>query len=469
MRSDGSEFPVELAITRVHAEGEPFFAGFIRDITDRKRVEDQLRRAEEGQRFLAEASEALSESLAYEDTLAKVARLAVPRLADWCAVSIKEQDGTVNDLAVTHVDPRKVDLAKELRLRYPPDPSAPSGVHEVIRTGEPQLFREISPSMVEGTARDDEHKRLLRELQLRSAIIAPMLVRGRTLGAITFIFAESGRRYDEHDLELAQDLARRAALAVENARLFEERSYVAQTLQQSLLPHKLPSVPGVELSSLYKPAGEMFDVGGDFYDVFPSSARSWAFVIGDVCGKGPDAAAVTGLARHTIRAAAAVERKPSRILSALNDAVMQQRSDHTFCTVSYVRLQPRADRADLAVCCGGHPLPLVLRSDGTVEACGTEGTLLGIFPDPLLVDRPASLRPGDALILYTDGLTDRQSAGGRVGAEGLVELVASCAGQDAAGIAATIDRAVSDEAESPQDDVAVLVVRLSDNHRVEGE
>jgi PAS domain S-box-containing protein len=461
MRSDGSEFPAELSIIRVNVPEAPFFAGFVRDISERKRLEERIRWAEENQRFLAEASSVLAESLDYHQTLKAVAQLAVPRLADWCGISIREDDGTVNQLAVAHVDPDKVELAKSLAERYPPDPDSPYGVPAVLRTGKSQLIREIPESMLEAAAQDEEHLGLLRDLNLRSGMVVPLVARGKAVGAISFVSAESGRLYDESDLELAEDLARRAAMAVDNAKLFEERSYVARTLQQSLLPPKLPSVPGVELSSLYRPAGEAFEVGGDFYDVFPCSANTWAVLIGDVCGKGPDAASVTGLARHTIRAAAAEENQPSRILRSLNDAVLQQRTDHTFCTVAYVRVKPAPEVATLNVCCAGHPLPMILRADGAVEAVGAEGTLLGIFPDPELSDRAGRLGPGDALVLYTDGLTDQPSPEGRLGRKGIEEVLSSAVGLDAASISASLERAVMNgSGQTLQDDVALLVLRV---------
>jgi PAS domain S-box-containing protein len=461
MRSDGSEFPVELAVVRVNVPGSPFFAGFVRDISKRKRLEERLQWAEESQRFLAEASSVLARSLESHETLKMVTQLAVPRLADWCSVSIKEDDETVTQLAVAHVDPYKVELAKAVADQYPPDPESPYGVHEVLRTGKSQLVREIPESMLEAAAHDEMHLRMLQALDLKSGMTVPMVARGKTIGAISFVSAESGHLYDESDLKLAEDLARRAAMAVDNARLFEERSYVARTLQQSLLPPKLPSVPGVELSSLYKAAGEAFEVGGDFYDVFASGANTWAVVIGDVCGKGPDAASVTGLARHTIRAAAVEENRPSRILQMLNDAVLQQRSDYTFCTVAYVRVKQSREGAALNVCCAGHPLPMILRADGGVEACGAEGTLLGIFPDPDLADRPATLHPGDALVLYTDGLTDQPGPEGRIGRQGLEEVLSSSAGQDAAGISKSLERAIMNGNGQPlQDDVALVVLRV---------
>jgi PAS domain S-box-containing protein len=189
--------------------------GTQRDVTGQKR-------AEEAQRFLAEASDVLSSSLDYRETLSNVARLAVPTLADWCGVDVLEENGSVERLAVEHPDPRKVDLAYKLQERYPPDPDAPRGLHQVLRTGEPDMMSEIPEGFLEAAAVDAEHREMLRELGLRSYLVVPLVARGRTLGAISLVAAESGRRYGETDLALAQELARRAALAVDNARLYEE-------------------------------------------------------------------------------------------------------------------------------------------------------------------------------------------------------------------------------------------------------
>jgi PAS domain S-box-containing protein len=176
----------------------------------------------EALRFLSRASTILSSSLDYRETLASVARLAVPRLADWCVVDVVEEDGSLQQLAAEHEDPEKVALARILQERYPADPEAPYGVHQVVRTGEPELVPEIPESSLDDVARDEEHRALLRELGLRSYMVVPLVARGRMLGAISLVAAESGRRYGEEDLELAEDLARRAALAVDNARLYEE-------------------------------------------------------------------------------------------------------------------------------------------------------------------------------------------------------------------------------------------------------
>ena len=188
---------------------------YFRDVTAQ-------RRAEEAQRFLAEASAVLSSSLDYRETLASVARLAVPKLADWCAVDILEEDGNPKRLAVEHPDPEKVRLAYEVERRYPPDPASQGGLYQVLRTGEPELMAEIPEELLEQAARDEWHREVLEELALRSYMVVPLVARDRTLGAISFISAESGRRYGETDLRLAEELARRAALAVDNARLYEE-------------------------------------------------------------------------------------------------------------------------------------------------------------------------------------------------------------------------------------------------------
>lgn len=216
-RKDGTLFWNELSVSPVFDERGRLirFVGVQDDITER-------RRAEEEQRLLAETGSVLSSSLDYRTTLAGVARLAVPGFADWCAIDVTEEDGSLNRLAVAHEDPEKIALAHELQRRYPPDPDAPGGSRQVLRTGQPVFYPEILDEMLVAGARDEEHARLLREIGFTSAIIVPLVARGRTLGVITLVSAESGRRYEAADLELAEELARRAALAVDNAGLFEE-------------------------------------------------------------------------------------------------------------------------------------------------------------------------------------------------------------------------------------------------------
>jgi serine phosphatase RsbU (regulator of sigma subunit) len=276
------------------------------------------------------------------------------------------------------------------------------------------------------------------------------------------VYAESGRRYGPEDLALAEDLAARAALAINNADLYRERDHIARTLQQSLLPPELPRIQHVEVAARYEAAGAGNEVGGDFYDVFETSDGNWVALIGDVCGKGPEAAAVTGLARHTVRAAAMREHTPSRVLEVLNEALLEQRGDQVFCTVAFLRLHPTPSGTRITVCVGGHPLPLVLRGDGSVETVGRPGTLVGIFPDPEFHDQAVDLAPGDAVVLFTDGVTEEHGTGGVFGRDRLSEVLRRSVGMSANGLAEAIQQAVTGFRPEPlRDDVAILVVKAA--------
>jgi phosphoserine phosphatase RsbU/P len=212
----------------------------------------------------------------------------------------------------------------------------------------------------------------------------------------------------------------------------------------------------------YRSAVAGGDIGGDFYDLFQTGRDTWAIVLGDVCGKGTEAAVVTGLARHTLRAATVHESEPSKILWLLNEAILRSDEDERFCTVVYARLELVGDGARLVLACGGHPLPVVLRAGGQVESVGVPGTLIGSLPDPDLADDEVELRPGDAVVLWTDGVTEATGPEGFFGADRLRALVESCAGLDADTIAGRIEEAVLDfEQGEPRDDVAVLVLRVA--------
>jgi PAS domain S-box-containing protein len=227
---DGDERWADVRATPIFGDdGQVRFAVNVwHDITEQKRIEI-------GQRYLAEASEALASSLDIEKTLQTVANLAVPHLADWCAVHLMGADQTVSQLAIAHVDPERIEWARALQERYPSDPESPYGVMQAIRSGKPTMMPEIPDDMLVTVARDAEHLRLLRHVGLKSAIIAPMLARGRGVGAITFVTAESGRRYLESDLRLAESLAYRAALAVDNARLYEAEHRLRAAAEEARL------------------------------------------------------------------------------------------------------------------------------------------------------------------------------------------------------------------------------------------
>jgi PAS domain S-box-containing protein len=429
----------------------------IEDITTHKR-------AELAQRFLARSAEVLASSLDPDQLLVEIANLAVPELADWCSVEVATDSGLLERKALAHVNPAVRQRALDLARRYPPDPNAPQGVYQVVRTGQPELYPDIPDEMLRTAAVDEEHYNEMVAIGMRSAIVVPMTTRGRTLGALTWVTGRSGRRFDEQDVELAQELARRCATAIDNARVYSDRAYIARTLQQSLLPVELPDIPGIETAARFRPTGEGNEVGGDFYDLFETGNRGWTVVMGDVCGKGPDAAAVTALARYTLRAAAMRERVPSRSLAVLNEALLRQRDDRRFCTVAYAYIEQLDHGARVGLSTGGHPLPLLLRADGTVEQVGRPGTLLGIVPDPDLEDHTVMLEPGDALVFYTDGVIEqRASSNGVLDERRLSELVATCTGRDPDAIASRIEEAaVLSQNGRPRDDIAVLVLRVAE-------
>jgi serine phosphatase RsbU (regulator of sigma subunit) len=411
--------------------------------------------------FLAEANDLLSSSLDLDRTLGAVARLAVPGLADWCAIHTFNPDGTELRVEVAHADPEMMEEVRDLAQRYPPDlADRTSPLTRVLSTGQPVFIPRVTDELLRGAARDEEHLRRIRALGLRSAIIVPLQARGRVVGAMTMATAGSRRRYRRADVAFMEQLARSAATAMENARLYRESTAVAQTLQRSLLPADLPDIPGVEVAARYRAATEGTLVGGDFYDLFETGRGDWVTVVGDVCGKGAEAAALTGLVRHTIRAVSVREQSPSRVLRQVNRQILRGRVDR-FCTAMVGRIRPNEERVRFTVSCAGHPAPLVYRPGRTVESTDCEGTLLGVFGDPELVDRSIELNPGDTVVLYTDGVVERFERAGRGGDAHLVSLLWESQGEDAQGIADRIYRdAAMSGSEVAKDDLAVVVLRV---------
>jgi PAS domain S-box-containing protein len=451
------------------------FIGTVLDITERKRAEEerdlllareQLARVEAVRArrrlaLLAAAGTTLSASLDYEATLEGIAHLVVPELADWCLLDVLEEDGSVNQLAAAHADPAKESLLRELLSYRRFGEDAPGTVARVLRTGKSVLISGASDALLAERATGEEHLEVLKRLAVSSFMSVPLLARGRTLGAMTLVSSDPERLYGEEDLSLAEGLAYRCALAVDNARLYRDRSHIARTLQRSLLP-RLPEVPGIEVGVEYVPMGEENEVGGDFYDLIETEGGRRLAVIGDVCGKGAAAAAVTALTRYTIRAVAMREDDPSVVLTALNQAMLRQLDDDQFCTVACARLEPAPGGFELGVARGGHPAPLVVRADGSVEAVAPRGRALGVFLDPGLAVQKIQLGQGDAAVFYTDGITEARGPDGSLfGEERLRALLRSCAGIDAPAIAQRLRDVTLEYGEgSPLDDLAVLVLRV---------
>jgi PAS domain S-box-containing protein len=483
VRKDGTPFWNELYVSPVRDEEGRLtnFVGVQNDITQRRRMEEerdlllvkeQLARAEAAEvrrrlALLAAAGPSLAASLDYEETLEGITRLLVPELADWCLLDIVDDNGSVNQLAAAHAEEEKEDLLRRLREHRQFGEGDPGSTAEVLRTGQSVLLPDLpDPTFYERALGRGEHLDLVLRLEPRSLMCVPLLARGRTIGAVTLISSKPERRYDEDDLLLAEDLAYRCAQAADNARLYRDRSEIARVLQRSLLPPHLPEIPGVEVGAEYLSVGEASEVGGDFYDLINTVGDGWICAIGDVRGKGVEAASVTALARYTIRAVTMKNDRPSEVLAALNEAMLRQLPEDRFCTAACVRLEPQDGSVGVGidVSRAGHPSPLLVRSGGTVEEVGCSGKVLGVFPDAELRDTSLRLMPDETLVLYTDGVTEARSPDGDFfGESRLRHLLSSCAGCDAGTFARRIKGVVLDFQEGyPRDDLAVLVLRASD-------
>lgn len=377
--------------------------------------------------FLADASDLLAGTLDPDMVPAIIAQVVVPRLATWCAVHTAEHAGGPLRLAyVWHADETQLD---RLRRRLSDLPEAGADGPELQQIGEWQT------------------------------LAFPLTARGRRLGVMRL-----GRRdtFPEEIVQIAEDLSRRAALSMDNARLYARQAAAKLALQRSLLPPELPVIPGLDFHVIYEPAGEDNEVGGDFYDLFPVGDGAWRFAIGDVCGTGPEAAAVTGLARHTLRLLAREGYGVAAVVGRLNQAILEEGERARFLTLLHGEIASGENGVDLTLLSAGHPEPLRLRPDGTVEPVATPQTLLGIFPEADYAAERVHLDPGDVLLAVTDGVTERRSGSRLLDDDGgLARLLADCAGLSARAVAERIRRAVQEFAAEPStDDVAILALRV---------
>ena len=441
----------------------------------------ELERARRGRvSFLAEASDLLAGTLDREKIIALAAQLVVPRLATWCAVLL-ESEGTFRPGYVWHADESRLDTLARL-LDTVPVPDVPARGGGRSWSLAPDDTDDLSPETV--------------ELASSSAWCFPLEARGRSLGMLT-IGRPRGGTLPREVTELAEDLARRTALALDNAQLYERQQETSRALQRSLLPPDVPQIPGLDLAVAYEAAGEVNEVGGDFYDVFEVGEGRWRFTIGDVCGTGPAAAAVTGLARNSLRILATEGYGIAAVLGRLNRLLIEGGAGR-FITLIHGEISAETAGAGgppgikLSMVCAGHPPPLLLRAPaggGRKQAAGrTQGgghrqaagrkqaarrtqaavpavppqPLLGVLDDLKFEVHDVHLRPGDLVLCVTDGVTERRDEDGRQfdDEDGLANLLSGCAGLSAGAVAARIQRAVSEYGVGPTtDDMAVLVLR----------
>jgi len=440
----------------LHGEdGEPVAAvTVIEDIT-RERI------AELRDRFLARATETLMSSLDYEETLRNVAWLAVPEVADWCAVELVDERGARQRVAVAHRDAAKLELAERLRAFEPEELDPDRGVGRILRTGASELYQDVPDEALVAAARNDEHLRLLRSLGFRSVLLVPLRARGRTFGVMTLVTAESMRRFSEADREFAEQVAGRAAVAVDNALLATARRHTAETLQRSLLPDVVPELDGWDVATFYRAARavEEIEVGGDFFD-FYETGDAWIVLLGDVTGKGVEAAALTSLVRHGARFLSKYERSPSRILVRLNEALSEQ-SGLLLCTAVCVRLE----REHAVIASAGHPAPLIVRDDGRVREIGAPGPILGAWTGKWPAEQAVHVAPDETLFIYTDGVIDTLGEHERFGALRLKRLLADHAGRTPDELVSELEAGlVRFQFGAQADDTAALALRPAGVH-----
>ncbi|MEU7003759.1 SpoIIE family protein phosphatase [Nonomuraea sp. NPDC046570] len=377
--------------------------------------------------FLADASDLLAGTLDPDMVPAIIAQIVVPRLASWCAVYTSDTGmGPLRLSYLWHADEARIDGLRE------------------------ELAGIVVPSPVRGAS--------TIQLADSQVLAVPLTARGRGLGVMCLGRSD---RFRDEVVQFAEDISRRAALAMDNARLYAQQAAANRALQRSLLPPNEPEVPGLDYGVVYEPAGELNEVGGDFYDLFKASDESWRFAIGDVCGTGPEAAAVTGLARHTLRLLAREGYGVAAVLGRLNQAILEEGERARFLTLLHGDITPVASGLEVRLVSAGHPEALRLKPSGVVESVSTPQSLLGVFHEVVFEADTLHLDPGDVLLAVTDGVTERRSQGRLLDDDGgLAKLLAECAGLSARAVAERIRRGAADFAPEPSaDDLAILVLR----------
>ena len=420
-----------------------------------ERMREQRRHLE----FLIGATANLDASLDPAETLRKIALTAVSDLAELCVIDLLDRRGSIGSTVAAAADPTVAAGIERLRKALPLKLDGTHPVAQVLRSGKPYVIDDLTErAALEQAAQSDEHQQFMQAAGYRSAAVFPMVARGRTHGAISFLHLGGRARYGPEELAVLEDLTGRAAMALDNARLYAERAHVARTLQRSLMPATLPGISGLELASCFRPMGAGNEVGGDFYDAFGDREGFW-LVVGDVCGKGAEAAALTGFLRYTTVAHAREGMSPGEILSQVNQAMLDQDFDGRFATAILAHLQFLEPDVEITIAAAGHPAALVTRVTGKVEECGGRGTLLGVFSDPVIQEATTILKPGDTLALYTDGLLEAHAPRRTVTVQEMIEQLEQLAPRLAQDTIDALLGLVDIEADV-RDDVAMLVARV---------
>jgi PAS domain S-box-containing protein len=420
IRKDGVRIDVSLTISPIeHSERGIVGASVIaRDIT----AESRRRHAQD---FLVAATRGLDASLDFDRTARTIVQTAVPELAELCVLDFIRRDGWVGDSVVGAAKANAGALLEGIRRNSPLDPRCDHPVAQVLRAGRPMVWRDLTaPSVLKDVVQSEEHRRLIEETRYQSAAVAPLVARGATLGAISFLHTSTDMRYDAEDLRLLGELADRAAMALDNARLYEERDRIAQNLQRGLRPPEPPYVPGLDIAVVFDAFGEGMEIGGDVYDILPTEDGCW-IMIGDVTGKGSIAAGVSVALRHSMRGLARQIDEPQELLAQLNEMLLEGRSLNDFATALLLRLRREGERWTVTLAAAGHPPAIHVTGEGPVQLGG--GAVLGAWADAPIPSHEIELRGGETLVLATDGWFEAGPPETHVATEALGELAHSFA------------------------------------------
>jgi PAS domain S-box-containing protein len=420
----------------------------------RVQAQDRERRAEKRQRLITLGIERLSGWLDFPAPLDDVCDLLVPDLADVCVIDLLDEGHLVR-FGHAYKDAGYAADVETLDKMVPLETLA-AGPMAAIRTGQTIVHDSVEVDVL-AAAMPGVPNDLLERFGRASTLIVPLVGRGAVIGAMTL--SQRDERFDDEDRRFAEELGRHIGLAMANSQLFERERAVATALQQSLLPPSLPEIDGIEVAARYEPGGTRLMVGGDFYDIFEVDDGTWYALVGDVCGTGAEAAAITSQVRYTARALASRVDGPADLLREINAALLH-RGDTRFCTALVVRLRPGPEGLAVTLSSGGHP-PAVLISQQGTRLINCPGTLLGVFDDPSHREIDLTLASGESIAMYTDGVTEtRDRSGVMLGEERLVDVLDACVEEHAEKTAAQLIEAAQEHAEfGPADDIAVLVVR----------
>lgn len=421
---------------------------------ERERLLAALERERGRLELISNAARLLDRPLDVGERMEELARLLLPAFGDVCVVRTAGAGGAATIVAATSPGLEAEMVAFVTRYPVSLDPATPMGQalegHEPVRYG-------VAAEMESAPA---DRRAAVARLGIRSGVAVPLQARGEPLGVLA-VSSLAERSYSDRDLAVLRLVARRASLAVDDARRFEEQAHVAAELQRELLPPAPPAWPGVDLACAYRPASAAAAVGGDFYDFFEVSGGH-ALVIGDVSGKGIEAAALTALVRHAARVAARTLDDAREVLAEVNRAIFEAAMGDQFCTVAYAMLCERnGPGLDLRITCAGHPPAVIVRADGSVQRAGSPGSLLGAFETLALERDEVALLPGDAVVLYTDGLVEARSDRRMVDDAEVEAAAARAAGLPAAAMLARVESDLAAAGGAPQDDVAIVVARLA--------